>query len=108
MSKVNAAKVQRLRLETAHCSGVPDMPEDYAKHFAAHSPDSKCLYCGGWGTFTWGLAHGSGYCVTCGWPARLYHFIKDEAKEKRIVLLLQYHPKEIILPGEKSSDEEAA
>lgn len=45
--------------------------------------------------FTWGLVHGEGHCRHCGWPARLYHFIKDENGEDLATIrnvLLQYHP----------------
>lgn len=45
--------------------------------------------------FTWGLVHGEGHCRKCGWPARLYHFIKDENGADMVTirnLLLQYHP----------------
>lgn len=47
------------------------------------------------GGFTWGLVHGEGHCRSCGWPARLYHFIKDSDGEELLMLrnvLLQYHP----------------
>lgn len=45
--------------------------------------------------FEWGLAHGSGQCGNCGWPARAYHFIKDkDGKEVMNIknFILQYHP----------------
>jgi len=47
------------------------------------------------GGFTWGLAHGEGFCVACKWPARAHHFIKDEDGKDVITLrnvILQYHP----------------
>lgn len=69
-----------------------------------------CLKCGSaldgmLGSFQWGLAHGEGTCSKCGWPARMYHWIKDrEGKElftSRISLILQYHPDQIASDGTK-------
>jgi len=109
MGQIDEAKVKRLRTEVPHSTDANDLPADYKSHFAPHSEEGACLYCGEAHTFTWGIAHGAGHCYKCGWPARLYHFTKgDDGAEKRTVLLLQYHPSEIILPGEKRADEEAA
>lgn len=47
------------------------------------------------GGFTWGLAHGEGFCRNCRWPARAYHFIKDADGKELITIrnvILQYHP----------------
>src|SRR5690349_21208401 len=47
------------------------------------------------GGFTWGLAHGEGFCRECKWPARAHHFIKDPAGKDLLTirnLVLQYHP----------------
>lgn len=60
----------------------------------------KCIRCdepqaGLFGAFTWGVAHGFGYCWNCCWPARAHHFIKDlDGKEVLIIhnFILQYHP----------------
>lgn len=41
-------------------------------------------------TFTWGLAHGDGFCSRCKWPIRMYHFVKLEAGEKRMTFPLAY------------------
>jgi hypothetical protein len=49
----------------------------------------------GKGGFTWGLAHGEGFCRNCRWPARAYHFIKDVDGNDLMTLrgvVLQYHP----------------
>ena len=46
-------------------------------------------------TFRWGIVHGEGHCCNCGWPATLYHFIKNEAGEEIATLRnigLVYHP----------------
>lgn len=40
--------------------------------------------------FVWGLAHGEGYCATCGYPARAYHSIEGVGDIRH--LILQYHP----------------
>jgi hypothetical protein len=67
--------------------------------------DCPCLKCGKpllgltsfilGGGFTWGLAHGEGFCAECRWPARAYHFIKDAEGKDLITIrnvILQYHP----------------
>lgn len=63
----------------------------------------KCIKCGNYlsgflGTFTWGLCHGEGFCSSCKWPARAYHFIKDRHGEDLATIrgvILQYHPDEV-------------
>jgi hypothetical protein len=103
MGKLTEAKLLALKETVPHCSGDTELPDKYAEPFASHSDDGACLCCGECVTFTWGLAHGEGHCYKCGWPARLYHFIKDETgKETRIVRLLQYHPSVISLRGSAS------
>ena len=43
------------------------------------------------GSFTWGIAHGDGFCGRCKWPIRLYHFVKlDGPEKKRLVYPLAY------------------
>jgi hypothetical protein len=92
--------------------------EGYLSHFAAIKRDEKgeiiknnpCLRCHealsgdlttqlfGRGGFTWGLAHGSGFCKNCGWPATLYHFIKDRNGEDIVTIrhvVLQIHPDDV-------------
>lgn len=95
--------------DPAHIKAVAE----YLHHFAARKrddPGNPCLRCGahlhrtmvdqlfGSGGFEWGLAHGHGYCRNCGWPATLYHFIKDaDGKEVMTVrhVVLQAHPDDI-------------
>lgn len=60
------------------------------------------------GGFRWGLAHGHGQCGWCGWPATLYHFIKDRSGEDLMTIrhiVLQVHPDliEIRKPSEAES-----
>ena len=62
---------------------------------------TKCIGCGSvlcggimsvllGATFTYGLAHGEGFCNKCKWPARSHHY--DVGPIKRFVAVLQYHP----------------
>jgi hypothetical protein len=92
MTRLSQDKLELLRASTPHCA-TDELPTDYAANFAEPLLEQKCLYCGESYTFTWGLTHGEGHCTECGWPARLYHFIKDESgNETRVVKLLQVHP----------------
>jgi hypothetical protein len=55
--------------------------------------------------FTWGIAHGEGFCGNCKWPARLYHFIKDANGNEVTTIrgfLLQYHPDFVEKSGDPS------
>jgi hypothetical protein len=105
MGKLTQTKLDTLRVTVEHCSPQEGLTADYLQHFADWSPENKCLCCGKTATFTWGLVHGEGHCYDCGWPARLYHFVKDaEGKETRVVRLLQYHPDEISLSKESDAD----
>lgn len=67
--------------------------------------DQPCIKCGKpllgltsflfEGGFTWGLAHGEGFCRYCKWPARAHHFVKDDAGKEVLTVrnvILQYHP----------------
>lgn len=103
--RLDEAKVVRLRTEVPHATTEEGLPADYQARFAPHSGEGRCLYCDQFHTFTWGLAHGAGYCTLCGWPARMYHFVKGEdGNETRVVTLLQYHPDQIILPSEREAE----
>ena len=42
---------------------------------------------GFFGTFKWGIAHGEGFCSSCGQPVRMFHSVSDESGE---ILSLQY------------------
>ena len=84
--------------------------------------DQPCINCGKpllggvssfWngGGFKWGLVHGEGQCSECGWPARMYHFIKDAAGDDLVTLrniLLQYHPDFVEAPAPSLSTSGAA
>lgn len=82
--------------------------DDYLNAFTG-TPNGDCICCGKPqgatdildeflnAQFTWGLAHGEGFCRNCGYPARAIHYIgqKDEHGEYPLVLrnaILQYHP----------------
>jgi hypothetical protein len=84
--------------------------DEYLGHFAAPAVDGKCLACGSLlvapddiravlfdATFTWGLAHGEGYCRACGYPARAIHYIDldDEGSKVTLPRVFQYHPDEL-------------
>jgi hypothetical protein len=74
------------------------------RYLSAFCPDEKCLSCGAtlagmFGSFTWGLTHGEGFCSNCGYPARGYHTIRDEAGKPVLghaPLILQYHPDALV------------
>lgn len=60
--------------------------------------EGKCS-CGRWiggvfGSFTWGIVHGEGFCGACRRPARAYHFLKDPSGEEFATLrtILFYRP----------------
>lgn len=82
---------------------------DNAERFVSpHGLDGGCVGCGrkiGL-TFTWGIVHGRGRCSNCGWPARLYHYVEVEGRERdvRWVGMLQYHPDQMILPEDEEPE----
>lgn len=93
--------------DEGHASIADQFPA-YLAHFAKHQTDEGgnpvCLKCKRslQGSFRWGVAHGSGSCSGCSWPARAYHYFKDAAeKEIRIVMILQYHPEFVKMPKGK-------
>lgn len=93
----------------------PAVRDEFARHlehFARPSDENlPCLKCGKHQVhyFRWGLQHGVGNCSGCGWPARLYHFVKDaEGQETRIVRLLQYHPDYVGPKRKKASQNKAS
>ena len=78
---------------------------EYMSGFLAPVIDDKCVRCpccnahvwaGGkimdamLSTFQWGLAHGDGFCSACKWPIRMYHYVKLDNGEQRIVYQLAY------------------
>lgn len=91
--------------------GTDIAPADEASlfdYFSTFLPPGPCAGCGatlgvkdnnplsailGRATFTWGLAHGEGYCLQCGYPARAYHRVPELIDH--LTLILQYHPDEL-------------
>lgn len=79
--------------------------------------DIPCIQCGDiqnsglmgavMGTgFEWGLQHGEGRCKGCGWPATLYHFVRDKNGKEVLTLrgfLLQYHPDNVTAKHKKTA-----
>ncbi len=121
------AEIEALRLTVPHAEpsdvarwvkGEPENVEDFAaylKHFAGLPRDADgipttydppCCACGTEHAFRWGLAHGSGYCVECGWPGTLYHFVKDRHGADLVTFrgaLLWAHPDDIDVAAKKSA-----
>lgn len=86
-------KLAALRESVAHCAELEGLPGYDLEPFAQPDADGKCLCCGETWTFTWGYVHGEGHCYECSWPARGYHFLKDDqGQETRVFRVLQYHP----------------
>lgn len=60
--------------------------DDYLKQFAVPvegelgSSWNECPACGAAGSFSWGIAHGSGSC-SCGWPGTLYHYYIHDRRD---------------------------
>lgn len=131
--KLSQAKLESLRKTVPHATldsigaevkegADPNVIEDltaYLHHFAAPNGEGHpCLRCGEplvqsmvqqlmgtRGGFEWGLAHGHGHCRCCGWPATLYHFIKDRHGKDLMTIrniLLQVHPDDIELSATKA------
>lgn len=72
---------------------------DYLAVFLPPNKDLKCVNCdrqqgGMFGCFTYGIAHGEGYCAECGYPGRANHYPKEGPVES-FVFILKYHPEEI-------------
>ena len=87
----------------------------YFSNFVAPIPSPNgrgaCVHCGTEWIFTWGLAHGAGHCTTCGWPARLYHFIKDRNGADLLTYrdrALQYRPMTAAEVAEAKASEAAS
>lgn len=93
MQTISQEKLNELKTTVPHFVVTDGLPANYSEGFAQPADDGTCLCCGAYASFTWGLQHGEGSCAKCGWPARMYHFIKTpEGEDKRVVRLLQYHP----------------
>jgi hypothetical protein len=74
----------------------------------------KCLKCdkpltGALGTFQWGIVHGEGVCISCGWPCRGYHDPKNDDGEsifeRPLPIVLQYHPRDVSRKGDENKME---
>jgi hypothetical protein len=86
--------------------------DEYLRKFTLR-PDNLCPGCDatlvgdlvdqllGKATFTWGMAHGEGFCRECRYPARAYH--RDFGPVKFVSAVLPYHPEELMRPGEDRS-----
>jgi hypothetical protein len=110
MTEVTQEQIDELRKTTPHATtadiGSVSIPPEvdaivqaYMHEFAApkRAADGNfpCIACGNTHAFVWGLAHGFGHCVHCSWPARLYHYVKDDAGKVVLTfrdVVLQFHP----------------
>jgi hypothetical protein len=66
----------------------------FEKHLEGYLPSrTSCPACFAWGV-EWGIVHGEARCVSCGWPATIYHFVKDGEGEllARVTATLYAHP----------------
>lgn len=79
--------------------------DEYFSQFLAPGPCPKCgsQLTGdilkqfiGLATFTWGLAHGEGFCSKCKYPARAYH--RNVGPIEFLNMVLPYHPDELEQP----------
>lgn len=57
-------------------------------------------------TFHWSLTHGEGYCRSCNYPARAYHF--NVGPVERFVAILPYHPSSLTTKAERRAMDAAA
>ena len=56
---------------------------------------------GVFGTFTWGIAHGEGFCSVCQWPARGYHTIDIAGLRKvNLSIILPYANEWVVARGD--------
>lgn len=86
---------------------TPEDESTLTAYFSRFVEPGPCIMCGaqqsgdmlqqalGLSRFTWGLAHGEGYCSArnCSYPGRAYHY--DIGPIKRLTIILQYHPGEL-------------
>lgn len=90
-------------------AGLAEIRAAIDKQFAPFIPPQKeCLGCGSIlagdslvdaflrATFTYGLAHGEGFCGNCGYPARANHYAPEGGAGLTFVRVLQYHPDELV------------
>jgi hypothetical protein len=79
---------------------VVEISAIFDTYFASFLPTAEtCVCCykpltGLFGTFRWGLAHGEGYCSSCGYPGRARHY--DIGPIKSLPWLFQYHPNALL------------
>jgi len=65
--------------------------------------DQLCLSCGITSTFKWGIRHGEGACSNCSWPARAFHFFRqNDGTDRRVICVLQYHPSGVVRTRRKN------
>ena len=108
VDELQALPIPRLEAINVDDNGTKfAIPSEYVAHFQpirlTKNNTVACCGCGAnltgllLGTFTWGMAHGEGFCGRCRYPTRMYHFVG----ERRFAFPLQYHPDELIKPKER-------
>lgn len=91
---------------------TPEHEAAFDAYFKQFLPPGVCVMCGaqqggdvlagilGTAKFQWAIAHGEGFCNAdgCHYPGRAYHY--DVGPIKKMNLILQYHPSELVSKGE--------
>jgi hypothetical protein len=84
--------------DPVECARLIEAAEEYCGHFLPRR--ANCVCCDSplaslfGGSFTWGLAHGEGFCGMCSYPCRAVHRIAGVGTLRNYIL--QYHPAELI------------
>lgn len=75
--------------------------EDFEKYLSDFvKPTGNCWFCEESLIITWGLAHGTGNCTSCGIDVKAYHYFEKEGKKERWEAALQTHPKHYSIDGD--------
>ena len=103
LARAQGSDFLKLESDEPQAHSLLEKADEYFKDFVKGSPGGPCICCGknqgaanlidgliGNACFTWGLAHGEGYCSNCGYPARAHHDVPEIGRITN--LILQYHP----------------
>lgn len=116
LPQMQSANLPRFDWRSIVESGADQLGDDDTKaldeYFVQFTPkiDNKCPCCQssfgdngiasfllagaiGHTTLEWGLANGEAFCVTCGWPYRVYH--RNVGPIRQLNYALPYHPDEL-------------
>lgn len=106
LADLQAANLPRLTTDDLfHISGEEDKISCFTSNVDEYLADfvktdnGRCICCGAsiggvFGSFTYGYAHGEGFCSKCSYPCRANHYIKDDNGKEilKFEAILQYHP----------------